>query len=85
MLWMFPVLWQVQPDVGDVDYGATKQQRGKLLYSLEYNANASEVIKPVSGCLQCSRFNHWASKLFSAAVQLKKRHINTQNTSKCSI
>ncbi|XP_042268949.1 synaptotagmin VIII isoform X1 [Thunnus maccoyii] len=33
----------VQPDVADVDYGSTKQQRGKLLYSLEYNANQSEL------------------------------------------
>ncbi|XP_028287708.1 synaptotagmin VIII isoform X2 [Parambassis ranga] len=31
------------PDVGDVDYGSTKQQRGKLLYSLEYNAGLSEL------------------------------------------
>ncbi|KAM7397298.1 hypothetical protein PAMP_020282 [Pampus punctatissimus] len=34
----------VQPDVMDVDYGSTKQQRGKLLYSLEYNAAQSELI-----------------------------------------
>ncbi|XP_034033211.1 synaptotagmin VIII isoform X2 [Thalassophryne amazonica] len=33
----------VQPDVGDVDYGAMKLQRGKLLYSLEYNATLSEL------------------------------------------
>lgn len=33
----------VQPDVSDVDYGSTKQQRGKLLYSLEYNAAQSEL------------------------------------------
>ncbi|KAM6937435.1 synaptotagmin VIII [Xenentodon cancila] len=34
----------VQPDVWDVDYGSTEQQRGKLLYSLEYNAVQSELI-----------------------------------------
>ncbi|XP_070686466.1 synaptotagmin VIII [Pempheris klunzingeri] len=34
----------VQPDVVDVDYGSTKQQRGKLLYSLDYNAAQSELI-----------------------------------------
>ncbi|KAM7415325.1 hypothetical protein PAMA_019921 [Pampus argenteus] len=34
----------VQPDVMDVDYGSTKQKRGKLLYSLEYNAAQSELI-----------------------------------------
>ncbi|XP_026222403.1 synaptotagmin VIII isoform X2 [Anabas testudineus] len=34
----------VQPDVGDVDYGTTKKPRGKLLYSLEYNATASELM-----------------------------------------
>ncbi|KAK5866789.1 hypothetical protein PBY51_011336 [Eleginops maclovinus] len=33
----------VQPDVGDVDYGSTKMQRGKLLYSLDYNAAQSEL------------------------------------------
>ncbi|XP_059191216.1 synaptotagmin VIII isoform X2 [Centropristis striata] len=33
----------VQPDVSDVDYGSTKQRRGKLLYSLEYNAAQSEL------------------------------------------
>uniref|UniRef100_A0A3Q1EM36 Synaptotagmin-2-like n=1 Tax=Acanthochromis polyacanthus TaxID=80966 RepID=A0A3Q1EM36_9TELE len=33
----------VQPDVGDVDYGSTKKQRGKLLYSLDYNAALSEL------------------------------------------
>ncbi|XP_037834257.1 synaptotagmin VIII isoform X2 [Kryptolebias marmoratus] len=33
----------VQPDVGDVDYGAAKQYRGKLLYSLEYNNALSEL------------------------------------------
>ncbi|XP_062246110.1 synaptotagmin VIII [Platichthys flesus] len=33
----------VQPDVADVDYGATKKHRGKLLYSLEYNAALSEL------------------------------------------
>ncbi|XP_070828440.1 synaptotagmin VIII [Chaetodon trifascialis] len=33
----------VQPDVVDVDYGSTKQQRGKLLYSLDYNAAQSEL------------------------------------------
>ncbi|XP_035011719.2 synaptotagmin VIII isoform X1 [Hippoglossus stenolepis] len=33
----------VQPDVADVDYGSTKKQRGKLLYSLEYNAPLSEL------------------------------------------
>lgn len=55
---MFPVLSQVQPHVGDVDYGTTRKQRGKLLYSLEYNATASEVIKPAACCLQSSWFNH---------------------------
>ncbi|XP_061578673.1 synaptotagmin VIII isoform X1 [Cololabis saira] len=34
----------VQPDVWDVDYGSTTEQRGKLLYSLEYNATLSELI-----------------------------------------
>ncbi|XP_030281490.1 synaptotagmin VIII isoform X2 [Sparus aurata] len=35
----------VQPDVTDVDYGATKEkQRGKFLYSLEYKAAQSELI-----------------------------------------
>ncbi|XP_013864939.1 synaptotagmin VIII isoform X1 [Austrofundulus limnaeus] len=33
----------VQPDVVDVDYGSTKVYRGKLLYSLEYNAALSEL------------------------------------------
>lgn len=34
----------------DADYGSTKlEKRGKLLYSLEYKAAQSEVIKPVSG------------------------------------
>ncbi|XP_033935320.2 synaptotagmin VIII [Pseudochaenichthys georgianus] len=33
----------VQPDVADVDYGSTKKQRGKLLYSLDYNAAQSEL------------------------------------------
>ncbi|XP_072242628.1 synaptotagmin VIII isoform X1 [Leuresthes tenuis] len=33
----------VQLDVGDVDYGSTKQQRGKLLYSLEYSAVLSKL------------------------------------------
>ncbi|XP_049429336.1 synaptotagmin VIII isoform X3 [Epinephelus fuscoguttatus] len=33
----------VQPDVTDVDYGSTKQQRGKMLYSLDYNAAQSEL------------------------------------------
>ncbi|XP_029009942.1 synaptotagmin VIII isoform X2 [Betta splendens] len=33
----------VQPDVGDVDYGSSSRPRGKLLYSLEYNAAASEL------------------------------------------
>ncbi|GLD73592.1 synaptotagmin-1-like protein [Lates japonicus] len=33
----------VQPDVTDVDYGSTKKQRGKLLYSLDYNAALSEL------------------------------------------
>ncbi|XP_040894754.1 synaptotagmin VIII isoform X2 [Toxotes jaculatrix] len=33
----------VQPDVADVDYGSTKKQRGRLLYSLEYNAALSEL------------------------------------------
>ncbi|KAM4554378.1 synaptotagmin VIII isoform 1-T3 [Fundulus diaphanus] len=33
----------VQPDTGDGDYGSTKQYRGKLLYSLEYNATLSEL------------------------------------------
>ncbi|KAM8861040.1 synaptotagmin VIII isoform 1-T1 [Synchiropus picturatus] len=34
----------VQPNVTDVDYGAAKKPRGKLLYSLEYNAPQSELI-----------------------------------------
>ncbi|KAK2813268.1 hypothetical protein Q5P01_000855 [Channa striata] len=34
----------VQPDVGDVDYGSTRKYRGKLLYSLEYNAATSELM-----------------------------------------
>ncbi|KAG7522579.1 synaptotagmin-1-like isoform X1 [Solea senegalensis] len=33
----------VQPDVAGVDYGSTKQDRGKLLYSLEYNNALSEL------------------------------------------
>ncbi|XP_038561136.1 synaptotagmin VIII isoform X1 [Micropterus salmoides] len=33
----------VQPGVGDVDYGSAKQQRGQLLYSLEYNGAQSEL------------------------------------------
>ncbi|XP_050929077.1 synaptotagmin VIII isoform X2 [Lates calcarifer] len=33
----------VQPDVTDVDYGSTKKQRGKLLYSLDYNTALSEL------------------------------------------
>ncbi|XP_078112522.1 synaptotagmin VIII [Sander vitreus] len=33
----------VQPDVADVDYGSAKRQRGKLLYSLDYNAAQSEL------------------------------------------
>lgn len=33
----------VQPDVVDVDYGSTKQRRGKLLYSLEYSAAQAEL------------------------------------------
>ncbi|KAK5621935.1 hypothetical protein CRENBAI_009193 [Crenichthys baileyi] len=33
----------VQPDMGDVDYGSAKQYRGKLLYSLGYNATLSEL------------------------------------------
>ncbi|KAF7215128.1 synaptotagmin VIII [Nothobranchius furzeri] len=33
----------VQPDVGDVDYGVIKHYRGKLLYSLDYNATLSEL------------------------------------------
>lgn len=49
---VLPVLvWQVQPDVADVDYGSTKKQRGKLLYSLEYDGPLSEVIKWMSNCL----------------------------------
>uniref|UniRef100_A0A3P9K784 C2 domain-containing protein n=1 Tax=Oryzias latipes TaxID=8090 RepID=A0A3P9K784_ORYLA len=42
----------VQPDVEDVDYGSTKQHRGKLLYSLEYNTTKSELsvgIKQANG------------------------------------
>ncbi|XP_054476496.1 synaptotagmin VIII [Anoplopoma fimbria] len=31
----------VQPDVADIGYGSTKQRRGKLLYSLDYNAAES--------------------------------------------
>ncbi|XP_074489549.1 synaptotagmin VIII [Sebastes fasciatus] len=33
----------VQPDVTDVDYGSAKKQRGKLLYSLDYNTAQSEL------------------------------------------
>ncbi|XP_041652052.1 synaptotagmin VIII [Cheilinus undulatus] len=33
----------VQPDVNDVDYGSARQYRGKLLYSLDYNAAQSEL------------------------------------------
>ncbi|XP_053498230.1 synaptotagmin VIII [Ictalurus furcatus] len=33
----------VQPDTGDVEYGSLNQPRGKLLYSLEYNAARSEM------------------------------------------
>ncbi|KAK9517410.1 hypothetical protein VZT92_025283 [Zoarces viviparus] len=33
----------VQPDVADVGYGSTKQHRGKLLYSLDYNGAQSEL------------------------------------------
>uniref|UniRef100_UPI0037E867B5 synaptotagmin VIII isoform X2 n=1 Tax=Semicossyphus pulcher TaxID=241346 RepID=UPI0037E867B5 len=33
----------VQPDVNDVDYGSSRQARGKLLYSLDYNAAQSEL------------------------------------------
>ncbi|XP_047451358.1 synaptotagmin VIII [Mugil cephalus] len=42
----------VQPDVSDVDYGSTKKQRGKLLYSLDYNAALSTLtvgIKQANG------------------------------------
>lgn len=45
---LFILLSQVQPDVVDVDYGSTKKQRGRLLYSLDYNAALSTVIKPVT-------------------------------------
>ncbi|XP_071316019.1 synaptotagmin VIII isoform X2 [Trachinotus anak] len=44
----------VQPDVADVDYGSTKKERGKLLYSLEYNAALSELtvgIKQAGGLM----------------------------------
>ena len=34
---------QVQPDAEDVGYGTARMQRGKLLYSLEYDATKSEV------------------------------------------
>ncbi|KAM9754857.1 synaptotagmin VIII [Menidia menidia] len=34
----------VQPDVGEVGYGSARQQRGKLLYSLEYSSTTSELI-----------------------------------------
>ncbi|XP_029378182.1 synaptotagmin VIII [Echeneis naucrates] len=34
----------VQPDAADVDYGSTKKQRGRLLYSLEYNGALAELI-----------------------------------------
>ena len=40
--WELMCFLQVQP----VDYGSAKKQRGKLLYSLEYNNAQSEVIKP---------------------------------------
>ncbi|KAM9855071.1 synaptotagmin VIII [Aulostomus maculatus] len=33
----------VQPEVKDVDYGATKETRGKLLYSLEFDVALSEL------------------------------------------
>ncbi|XP_060743138.1 synaptotagmin VIII [Tachysurus vachellii] len=33
----------VQPETGDVEYGSLNQPRGKLLYSLEYNAARSEM------------------------------------------
>ncbi|XP_053175366.1 synaptotagmin VIII [Scomber japonicus] len=33
----------VQPDVSDVDYGSTHQQRGKLLYSLDYDTAQSQL------------------------------------------
>ncbi|XP_056137587.1 synaptotagmin VIII [Lampris incognitus] len=33
----------VQPDAGDVEYGSTQNQHGKLLYSLEYSAAQSEL------------------------------------------
>ncbi|XP_035521435.1 synaptotagmin VIII [Morone saxatilis] len=33
----------IQPDVADVDYGSAKKERGKLLYSLEYNGAQSEL------------------------------------------
>ncbi|XP_029910302.1 synaptotagmin VIII isoform X2 [Myripristis murdjan] len=42
----------VQPDVEDVDYGSAKEQRGRLLFSLEYRAAQSELavgIKQAAG------------------------------------
>lgn len=33
----------VQPDTEDVEYGSADQQRGKLQYSLEFNASRSEL------------------------------------------
>ncbi|XP_038136393.1 synaptotagmin VIII [Cyprinodon tularosa] len=34
---------RVQPDIRGIGYGTTEQYRGKLLYSLEYNASLSEL------------------------------------------
>ncbi|XP_029993509.1 synaptotagmin VIII isoform X4 [Sphaeramia orbicularis] len=33
----------IQPDAADMNYGSAKKQRGKLLYSLEYNAAQTEL------------------------------------------
>lgn len=65
-------LWQVQPDVGDADYGSTKQQRGRLLYSLEHNASLSEVehlfllsFFEISRCRSITLMNKLRSSVFS--------------------
>lgn len=44
-----------------MDYGSTKQEeRGRLLYSLEYDGAHSEVTKTAAGGLQDS-FLHWGA------------------------
>lgn len=62
-------LWQVQPDVTDVDYGATKEkQRGKFLYSLEYKAAQSEVSQPLTVL-----HRHYPAKMIK--IDGKKRNV----------